>query len=218
MTDHRDVNHAPALQFGGGPDVDRDPPRGYQARLEANLCVQGLCPERPVDGADRCARHRAEQLERNRAWSEQRRKSRKRAKLCRDCGKPSKRRRCPACRIVDGRVPQRGADSGVDSAARTRKHADGRTRYHGQGRQGRQTNANLADGAIRQMQKLLEKAAAGLAYAESLEVQAQGRIVQGDARRAWLSLVHLAIRLGEEEVLELYRYEHDLAGAAPRPK
>jgi len=194
-------------------------PRGYRERklVEPPICARNGCRNAPAEDSDLCPGCRERARAANRAWAAARRAKRKRARRCRDCGRPARRARCQACRIVVGQAPKRGVDSRVETTPRTRKHADGRTRFHGQMRRGRQTNASLDAQDLADALKYVERGRAGLAYAASPEVQALPRIQREAAQRAALAQIALAVRLLEQP-LERHHYDEDLARAAPRPK
>jgi hypothetical protein len=107
----------------------------------------------------------------------------------------------------------------VDNATRTWKDPDGRTRYHGQTSQGRQTNANLDAQALAAARKALDAGAAGLAYYYGAEVQALPKAQRDGVRRAALAKLALCVRFVDDEVLtERHRYSEDLAQAAKAPR
>lgn len=195
-------------------------PRGYRDRKihEPPICARPGCLAGPADDSDLCPAHRDDKRRRQRESVAAARAKLRRRRLCAGgCGRKSARYRCPRCRIVVGRAPVGRVARGVDNSARIRKGEDGRTRYHGQGRRGRQTHANLDDQDLEDAIKMLEQARIAIAYAASPEVKSWGRIAQADAMRAALSKVALGIRLAEEP-LERHRYHAELAAAAPRPK
>ena len=199
------------------------PPREYRARklVEPPICARAGCTAGPADDSDLCPSHRDEKRRRNREYKARRYQERRRPtrgpKLCIDCGERSRSARCPACRILVGEAPKRLGVGVVDNTAQTRKHADGRTRFHGQMRRGRQTNASLDDQDMISEQKIMDKARRGRAYADSLEIQERGRIERESAELAWLGLVFLA-RRQLDEVLERHRYEERIEAAAPRER
>ncbi len=102
-----------------------------------------------------CATHRDADRKHKREWRARQRRRRARNKECRDCGEKlgvGERIWCKEHRIARHRVSALrpapgGVASGVEKservAAATRKHADGRTRFHGQQRRGQQTHAQL---------------------------------------------------------------------------
>lgn len=195
------------------------PVRGYQARLEANLCVHGQCGLPPVDGADRCARHREEQLERQRDSMRRLRRRRRRVRKCAEagCANYSRRYRCPACSRLVGNRRAAGVKSGVNIAERTWREADGRTRFHGQLQRGRQSNLSLDTQDLGDAIKGLTRGIDDLTHAASPEIQQRPKAQRDEVKRAALARIAHAIRFAQE-VLDRHRYEEDLDAAAPRPK
>jgi hypothetical protein len=188
----------------------------YQDRILAGRCVAGRCTEPAIDGADRCAVHRAEQLERQRAAMKKLRRRRRRVRQCAEagCANFSRRFRCRACARLVGNLRAVGVKSGVN---RTWKEADGRTRFHGQESKGRQTNAALDAQDLTEAIRGLTRGRDDVAHAAGPEAQARPKAQRDEMKRAALSRVAYAIRFAEE-VLERHGYEADLAAAAPRPK
>lgn len=195
-------------------------PRGYRERklVEPAVCARAGCSSAPADDSCLCVAHRDDHRERNREWAARAAKERKRKRRCRRCGGFRGAAACPRCQVVVGRVPKKALDNKLDNAAaRTWLDPDGRKRFHGQLRRGRQTKATTAAQNIVAALKAGQQGLDGLAYAETPAVQERGRVERAGVERAWLSKIHLAMRLFGE-VIDEYRYEEELARAAPRPR
>lgn len=168
------------------------PPRGREERLLAGWCVYGACSRRAEGWPDPthnfCARHRAKEQARVRKAKRKARAALADAGKCVRCRKPSKTYRCPACRLLDGcDLPTLSVTAGVTTdkiAAATRKHADGRVRYHGQGKRGQQPKSQLIAQDLRYARNGIESAAAGYALMETDEIRAMPRIQREDVARA----------------------------------
>lgn len=122
----------------------------YLERQQAGQCVYGTsCTQPLAPGSDLCERHLRRERKRK-AKAEIARHERNREKgLCAFCDTPSETYRCLAHAIKHGQTPRMAigvataADRAAQIAARTRTHADGRTRYHGQQKRGQQPMAQL---------------------------------------------------------------------------
>lgn len=146
------------------------PPRGREERLLAGWCVYGACSRRAEGWPDPthnfCARHRAKEQARVRKAKRKARAALADAGKCVRCRKPSETYRCPACRLLDGcDLPTLSVTAGVTTdkiAAATRKHADGRVRYHGQGKRGQQPKSQLNQQDVRHARQDFEGFEAGV--------------------------------------------------------
>lgn len=99
---------------------------------------------------------------------------------------------CLGCRVRRNRIKptdggvQPGVYPGRDQqiAARTRTGADGRTRYHGQGKRGQQPRAQLIGQDIRYAREGIAAAEAGYALLDTDEVKQLPRIQRDDVGKA----------------------------------
>lgn len=192
-------------------------PRGYRERKLAGLCAQNGCANPPADDSDRCEKHRDRQRLASAKSAKRRRRANRRAGRCAECPTPSKDYLCPKCTVRLGRTPRHAVETTVETSDRIRTHADGRTRFHGQMKRGRQANSNLDEQDLLAARKHLERGRAGLAYYNTPAVRELPRIQRDAVKRAALAEIDLARRL-LEDVLERHRYDEDLARAAPRPR
>lgn len=158
----------------------------YQARKESARCTLTGCRRAASDRSSLCLKHYRAHKRTDRAWRAKRRDARRAAGECVDCpgDRPARATagssRCLACRIrrkglkaADRatRVARLGSDDGVVQgvdqraaaiAAATRRHADGRTRYHGQQKRGQQPKAQLNRQDLRHVREDFEAFAAGI--------------------------------------------------------
>lgn len=196
------------------------PPRGYRERklYDPPICARAGCALPPADDSDLCAVHRDYARERSREAHKRKRRTNRRRRLCAYCPAPSKTYACAACTVRLKRTP-RAVNNTVNNtvADRTRTGADGRTRYHGQERRGRQSNADLSEQDLAEASAEIERA--GIDFASTLKQAkrdlafAHGPSVSelpAAQRRAVLvaalARVDLARRI-LEELLERYRYD-----------
>jgi hypothetical protein len=129
----------------------------YQARLEQiEQCTRKGCREPASDGTAFCAPHHDDQKKRQKASMAKLRRRRRRAKLCVWCPDdrptpvPRGESSCPLCRVKRSRVSMESVNNGVNNsdrdariAAATKMHPDGRARYHGTGKKGKQPDIRL---------------------------------------------------------------------------
>lgn len=191
---------------GGGiaRDVVKRPPADYYERKVEGWCVySSACPRRAAGDSQFCEWHR---LRRNARQRRDRAENVAQGK-CRTCRKPSSTYRCPACSLREGRlqptnggVAQDVADKRARIAARTKTHADGRTRYHGQSRRGQQSHAQLDEQDIGFARKEIELGERGLQrYAREVErskakdPEAMPRIQRDDLRSAAVHQLERAV-------------------------
>lgn len=178
-------------------------------------CVRKRCSAEAADGSDYCAKHRDEQRAYQRGYMARLRAKRRAKRLCTWCGKRLPRRlwpgrdaqtaSCDACRIKRDRMGARGVKQSVENhasrvAARVVTAVDGsdgyaRTRLRG-GKRGAPKAEQLDDADLRDLRLYIEKAAAGIAVANSEEVQALPRIQRDEAKYAAMSWVALLVRSG----------------------
>jgi hypothetical protein len=122
------------------------------AAVDASRCLR--CTNPPAEDSLLCLPHLESDRKYKRDWAAKRRRKRRRAKECGDCGEPLRggaRIWCKAHRIQRNLLRALLARGGVDIsvekseriAARTVTHEDGRTRHHGQGRRRQQTHAQM---------------------------------------------------------------------------
>lgn len=123
----------------------------YERRQYVGDCVERGCPDRAADGSDRCAKHRDRKRAADAAYQTRKRDRRRKDRLCIDCGKKAKYRRCPGCykasRSQGVGVRAKGVGDSADRRTpktptrghyKTEVFADGaeRTRYVGQTHRG----------------------------------------------------------------------------------
>lgn len=170
-------------------------------RKLAGLCTR--CDAPSLDDHQLCQPCRDNHRERQRKSLKAIRKARRRAGRCADCSKPSRLYRCPACLIKTSRHRDLGSVDKRDriaanTAAATLASDAGRTRYHGKGSPGRMSREQLDAQDLEDAVERLRRAAAGLAYAASEEVQQLPRIQRKEARDAALALAELGVRFAFE--------------------
>jgi hypothetical protein len=143
-------------------------------------------------------------------WSQKR--------LCLRCG--SKRvlgeEHCTKCLVLRGAALARAADKRVDNkrdriADRTTIDADGRSRYRGQAKRGRQSVAQVDEQDLRYALESIQKAKDGLAFVAALP-PGMPRVQKQDAIHAALSLADQGARF-IDEVLGRHNYFGDIAPA-----
>lgn len=155
----------------------------------AEQCTYGRCRRAPTDGSDLCARHLRGKRKRQARWVAAKRARREAARLCIWCPESGPPRpadggnSCKPCRIRRNRVrdTEHGVDTGVDNraeriAARTRTHADGRTRYHGQPRRGGLAKRDLNRQDIELARECFETFVEGIQMIETDDVKKLPRI------------------------------------------
>lgn len=152
------------------------PLSSYQARKESARCTVEGCRRKACDRSSRCLKHYRAHKRADRAWRQRQRDARRAAGECIDCPPDRIARategssRCLACRVKRRglRASDGGVGQGVDPdrstqiAAATRKHADGRVRYHGQQKRGQQPKAQLNLQDLRHARQDFDGMAAGL--------------------------------------------------------
>jgi hypothetical protein len=207
-----DRNHKTPTILGGTQ------PRGYRERKLATLCARPGCSVAPAEDSDYCPGHRDDVRERMRRTAKQRRRDRRRAGLCRaGCGRKSERDLCPECSVRQGRAPRVAVNNAVNNAGRFTPDYDGRVRFRGTAKKGRQTNADLDTQDLNYGIRILQRALEAIPYLTSQEVLALPKAQRDGVRRAWLAEIHRGAR-HVQEPLERHRYDEDLARAAPAPR
>lgn len=196
---------------------DRRLPRGYRDRKLLDVCARPGCDDPPAEDSDYCVPHRDDQRARMRRSAAKRRQRDKRSGRAL-CGHPGKGARCARCLVRDGKTPRlQGVNNSVNNSPRSWRDPTGRMRYHGKLRQGRQKNVDLDVQDLDDAIERLKRAKAGLVYAASPAVQAEGRVVRDDAKHAALAHAGHAIRFARD-VLERHRYPVDPVEAVSKPR
>lgn len=187
-------------------EVPGDPPLSkYEQRLvdgECTRCGVELPEDRKADGHSMCAKCHSYVLTAKRRSAKKKRATWKRKKLCGQCG--GKRRPggklCPPCSVRFGAVPRSLVDHYVDHGgdrpdekwrATVEQSPDGilreRRRFHGQGKRGRQSGAQLDEQDFLDARRCVEEGWQGLLYFRSAEVQALPRIQRDEVKSAALA-------------------------------
>jgi hypothetical protein len=160
----------------------------YLEKKLAGVCTYHRCQRMPAEGAQLCPRHLVKQRMRDARYKRRLRARRRDAGLCAFCRAKSKTYRCMACLIKAGLLPTRNVQFGVDKSARvaaqTRKHEDGRVRYHGQAKRGQQPTAQLNAQDLAMASDCFRDFGAGLAMLESDDVKALPRVQRDNVRSA----------------------------------
>lgn len=187
------------------PDDEASAPDdSYEARKADGRCTRHGCPDDAADDNGQCPRHRDESRARSRKSIAKLRRRRARARRCRICGAKSGRFRCLRCRLRKARgLPRKrpGVNTGVNKraavATRTRKHADGRTRYHGRTRRGQPTRAQNDEQDIASAIEAVNGGRAELGRVEALRDTGIGHRELAAARSEALSLIAMGRRFLE---------------------
>ena len=160
----------------------------YLEKKLAGVCTYPRCQRTPAEGAQLCPRHLAKQRKRDARHKRRLRARRRDAGLCAFCPAKSKTYRCVACAVKAGFLPRSSVQSSVDKSARnaaqTRKHEDGRVRYHGQAKRGQQPAAQLNAQDVAMASECFDDFRAGLTLLESDEVKALPRVQRDNVRSA----------------------------------
>lgn len=180
------------------------------ARQLAGQCLYGRCTEPAKDDADFCAPHHEVVKQWKRGWAKKQRKAIRKARQCRDCGKASKRVRCPACRKRhrEAEKIRRGVERGsrgVEHASRQpltklEVHPDGYTRVRtiGRGVRGQKSRAELDDDLRQSLTdadtNLRWVRDEGIAQLRSAAVDSLGRIQKREAMAIVADRLHQAVR------------------------
>lgn len=157
------------------------------------MCTR--CGKRPaLDGSELCQKHLKDKRKRDSSYRERQREKRKAANLCIWCPQsrppvklPEGQATCIACRISHRRfsstveVVGNDVDRAARIAARTKTHADGRTRYHGQPRRGQPPRDQLDAQDLRMAKGCMEAFELGLAELQTEAVKAAPRVQRDSA-------------------------------------
>jgi hypothetical protein len=172
----------------------------YQERKEAGLCTR--CGAPAADGSQFCEVHLDADRAYKKKYARKMRRRHQRAKVCLECGATRRKgdKLCLKCRVRRNRlsvVALPGVENRVEKsdriAAMTATHADGRTRYHGQGRRGQQPRAQLNAQDLGFARAALAAGEAGLQMLDTPEVRALPRIQREDVKHAALHQLGRAI-------------------------
>lgn len=175
-------------------------PRDLVRKL-ARECLR--CGQPAAPDSDECAEHEADTRKRKRKSAAKRRARLRKAKRCRDCGKRSKKLRCPRCEKKNRRVDK--------ITIRVDKPADGErwrvdpgtnwNRFRGKGRRGRLTREEQiaedvrdARFAIAEIEKFIE----ALGVLQHPEVQDLPPIQRAAAKRVPAQFLGVAGRFLDE--------------------
>lgn len=178
------------------------PGNTYEGRKLAGLCT--WCGKPAADDSQLCAKHLKRTHKRQRQAMAALRKARRKSGRCALCGGKSQRYRCETCatKLTTSRVVS--VTDGVTTyaekqhriSARTAVEADGRRRYRGQLRRGRQTVGDLDEQDLDQLAIQVAKAKAGLAYARRPEAADVPRIQRREAEHAAIGELVMGLRFG----------------------
>lgn len=177
------------------------------------------CGGEPADDSSLCPAHRDDERARKRLWMAKVRKQRQRHRRCRYCGGPRRLREksCLACRVRRNRLSalrvrvRQGHDRAEQIAAATRQDADGRTRYHGQGRRGNQTHAALNRQDVGHAERAFVAFKVGVALLDTDEVRLLPLVQRDDLKSA---AAHQGQRVGRHIADVLVRLGHARPGPA----
>lgn len=181
----------------------------YLEQKLAQRCTYKRCATPPEDGARMCKKHLEKVRRYERRYRKRRRAEARERGECAFCGAKAATYRCLACAVKHKQVPSSvSVQVGVNTAGRssriaaaTRTHADGRTRYHGQGKRGMQPRLQLDGQDLGFVRREIDAGEAGLRVYESEAVQAMPRIQREDVKAA--ALHHLQRASGFiDDVLE----------------
>jgi hypothetical protein len=188
----------------------------YQERKLSGSCVR--CGQPAADDSVFCERHHQRAKRYARKAVRELRQTRRAAGQCAYCGAKSKLRRCPACKIKEGRIPVGKTRQGVMKGV-VNQPGDGLVwrhgttsrdattlRYHGRAVRGAPPASVTDEADCKQISAEVERARRGLEYAHSAECAELPRIQRKEARHAALSRLALAKRY-IEEVLQRHKYE-----------
>lgn len=182
----------------------------YQARKLKGECTYSVaCKRLLAPDSDKCHRHTRKRAELDAKNGPERREAHRARGLCAFCPAKSKTYRCPACAIRHGQIPRTSnnarnnarASVGARVSAVTRKHADGRTRYHGHGVRGQPPRVvqDASDFAV--IAKALHWAKEGTAHVEHLKATGAPSSEVKSAERAVMDHVY-EVRRFAGEILE----------------
>lgn len=186
-------------------------PLDYQQRKERGVCTYPGCSDRAREDAGTCEKHGERDAKRKRRSRRRRRKLAKillarriAKKQCKRCGgkRLSGEDHCAKCLLAVGEIEKKARlachktrDKKSDRIEiNTSIDKDGRSRYRGQGRRGRQSVAAIDATDLAYAADALKRGTDGLAYAGSPTVAALPRIQRDDLKLASLGEVQLAYR------------------------
>lgn len=211
-----------SMVSNGGAITDDLAYSSYQEKKEAEVCTYPGCAEppdaRPGKESAECEEHhersKARQRRAKRARSRARQALRKiwrKKKLCKLCGdkRVPKQKHCAKCLVAIGGVSSAAVNKQVNKKAarieaNTSVDRDGRSRYRGQGKRGRQSVAAIDSTDLTYAADALKRGTDGLAYSSSTAVAQLPRIQREDLKRASLGEVLLARRF-LDDVLARHR-------------
>ncbi len=124
----RDRNHATEQQHGGSALPIRT------RKQLAGECLYSGCHE-PVKDADYCPPHHERVKREKREWAARQRKRLRRARLCLDCHKPSRKARCGPCRAARKARVERDAKKVECATTETRASFRSSLETNGDGRE-----------------------------------------------------------------------------------
>jgi hypothetical protein len=209
------------------PDISTPTPAddeslGYHERKERQICTYPGCPDDAGETGE-CDRHTARSRRRKRRWKRQQLARQKtllkiwaRKRRCLRCGakRVSGHEHCTKCLVAIGTAPIVSGDKQVDKqqriAAATTIDADGRNRYRGQAKRGRQSVAQLDDQDLRFALEALQKARDGIAWLSTVADGAMSKNEKQDAIGAALAHAIHSSRL-VDDVLERHGYFKPIA-------
>lgn len=183
----------------------------YQTRKERGVCTYPGCPNEPDERQNQesseCETHHEASKARKRRSKRRKKRARKALKkiwrskgLCLGCGskRVPREKHCAKCLVLIVGVPIVESDKKGDKASRIAAHTsidrDGRSRFRGQGKRGRQSVAAIDSTDLTYAADALKRGTDGLAYSSSTAVSQLPRIQREDLKRASLGEVLLARR------------------------
>lgn len=207
------------MKNGGAITADvgapSDEPLDYQQRKEIGQCTYPGCPDPARDDAGTCAKHGKQKaralrrLRRKRAKLARRLLAKRIAKkLCLRCGarRLSGEEHCAKCLVVAGDIAakaelacRKSRSKKADRIeANTSIDRDGRSRYRGTGKRGRQSVAAIDEKDLEYALDALQRMKSGLAFATSAATAQLPRLQKQNAINAALALGDQCCRFVEE--------------------
>lgn len=183
----------------------------YADRKLAGLCTRGRCTEPLAPDSQLCERHRREKAIQDGKHLQRKRANRRRRGLCAECPAKSTTYRCAACVIRRGGVPRgkpgrpgkTGVAKGVGHRAeQMRRDNDGKMRFRGQLRRGRQTIEALDDRDIVDVETEIVRAKTALIVVRSID-----RKQRAAAEAVVLDRLNLVARFLDEILVRHKRIE-----------
>lgn len=196
-------------------------PLDYQARKERGVCTYPGCPEPAREDAGTCEKHGERKARTKRRLRKRRKKLAKillarriAKKQCVRCGgkRLSGEEHCANCLLAVGDIATkaqlvRGKARGKKAERieiNTSIDKDGRSRYRGQGKRGRQSVAAVDATDLAYASDAMKRGVDGLAYSRSSTVAQLPRIQREDLKKASLAELLLARRF-LDDVLARHR-------------